>query len=101
MKKKVTANRVVLFLHGAFVVTTAAGLFVAEVNKNLPTKWQATAGIVVGILGSVAAGTVAVVKFLDGSQKYDALQAQGLAGQKPSGAKVAPVKPAAEPRKQG
>lgn len=71
---KLSANRVVLLLHSVFIVATAAAIFVAAVSGSLPKTWQATVAAGVGILGAIAAATVAVTKFLDGSQKSEALQ---------------------------
>lgn len=70
---KLYANRVVLILHGVFVVLTAAGVFIAAVHDSIPAKWQADIALAGTIIAALAAGTVAVVKFLDGSQKSEAL----------------------------
>lgn len=76
MTKLFSANRVALILHSAFIVLTAASVFVAAVNHSLPKSWQANAAAAVVLLGGLAAATVAVTKFLDGSQKSEALQAR-------------------------
>jgi hypothetical protein len=73
---KLSANRVVLFLHGAFIVATAAVVFITALKGSLPAAWQPDVAFAVTLLGSIAAGTVAVNKFLTGSQKFDALQSQ-------------------------
>jgi hypothetical protein len=73
---KLSANRVVLFLHGAFIVATAAVVFITALKGSLPTAWQPDVAFAVTLLGAIAAGTVSVSKFLTGSQKFDALQSQ-------------------------
>lgn len=73
---KLHANRVVLALHTVFVVATAVVIFIAAMNDSLPKAWAPTVALIVAVLGAVAAGCTAVIKFLDGSQKFDALQAR-------------------------
>lgn len=70
-----SANRVVLIVHGIFIVATVVSLFVAAVSNSLPHAWQPDVAIAIGILGGIISGTVAVNKFLDGSQKWEAIQA--------------------------
>jgi hypothetical protein len=76
MKNLLPANRVVLLLHLVFVIATAAGIFIASISHSLPLSWQANVAGGATILGAIASATVAVTKFLDGSQKSEALQAR-------------------------
>ncbi len=73
---KLSANRVVLILHFIFIVATCAVVFITAIKGSLPTDWQADAAFAVTLLGAIAGGTVAVNKFLTGSQQFDALQSQ-------------------------
>jgi hypothetical protein len=79
MKNLLPANRVVLLLHLVFVIATAAGIFIASISHSLPLSWQANVAGGATILGALAAATVAVTKFLDGSQKSEALGASNPA----------------------
>lgn len=62
-----TANRV------ATIVTdlTALAAFIAALVGTFPTAWQNTALAIVAVVTKLANG----LKFLDGSQKWDAIQA--------------------------
>lgn len=75
VSKVFSANRVVLILHAVFIIATAVAVFVAAVSNSLPHAWQADAALGVTLLTAVAGGTVAVTKFLNGSQAVDAQQA--------------------------
>jgi membrane protease subunit (stomatin/prohibitin family) len=72
---KLTANRVVLILHSVIIVLTIAGFYVAAVTHSLPASWQKVAGLVAGVIAALVAGTSMALKFLDGSQKSEQLQA--------------------------
>lgn len=72
MPKWLTMNRVVLIFHGIITVGTIATILVLEVNKSLPHKWQDNVASVGAVIAGLVAGSVAVVKYLDGSQKFDA-----------------------------
>jgi hypothetical protein len=75
MTKLFPVNRVVLILHAAFVVATAAVVFVAALQGSLPHAWQPAAALAATVLGGLAAASATTIKFLDGSQKSEALQA--------------------------
>lgn len=80
LSKLFSANRVVLVAHSVFMVATVAAVFLATVNHSLPSKWQNTVAAAVTLITGIAGGTAAVTKFLDGSQKFDALQSQERLG---------------------
>jgi cytochrome c peroxidase len=75
MTKLFPVNRVVLILHAAFVVATAAAVFVAALQGSLPHAWQPNVALAATVLGGLAAASATTIKFLDGSQKSEALQA--------------------------
>lgn len=75
LKNAFPANRIALVLHGFVVFLTALGIFIASVSGSFPAKWQATAAAIGGIITVMIAGTWGVIKFLDGSQKFDVVQA--------------------------
>ena len=71
---KLTMGRVLVLMHTALVIVAALAVFVAGITGSLPAAWQADAAIVLAILGGLATSLGATIKFLDGSQKWDALQ---------------------------
>lgn len=71
MSKLFSVNRVVLILHAIFVVATAVVVFVTAIQGSLPTAWGPAIAFGLGIVSAVAGGTVAVTKFLQGSQAVD------------------------------
>lgn len=73
---KLTANRVVVILHTLIVVLTIAAAFIVTVTNSLPQSWQKTATLAVVVVGALSTAAVTAIKYLDGSQKWDQLQAQ-------------------------
>jgi hypothetical protein len=73
MKSLLPANRVALILHAIFVIATVAVIFVTTLQGDLPKAWQPDVAFAVTILGGLAAATVAVYKFLGGSQNWDTI----------------------------
>lgn len=75
LKRALPANRIAVILHGTFVFLTALGVFIATISKSLPSKWQDSVAGAAALIATLAAFTVTINKFLDGSQKWDTLQA--------------------------
>ena len=72
---KLTMGRILVLLHIVIVVCAATAIFLAGINGSLPHSWQANVTIVIGIVGALGTSIAGVIKFLDGSQKYDQIVA--------------------------
>lgn len=73
---KLSANRVAAILHAVLIVATIVGFYLAALQHALPKSIGAAIALAIPVVGALGGATALAIKFLDGSQKFDALAAR-------------------------